>query len=266
MFLTKWQTAIMATLRERGRCTISDLAQHLSVSDETIRRHVRALVDEGRLLRAHGAVALPLAQTEPPFSRRLSERIDAKRRIGRQVALQILDGQTIMIDSGSTTAFVADALLGRRGLTVVTNSLEIARTLLGRQDHRVYLAGGEFRADVGAAVGPEALALIEQFRADISILSIGAIDAENGLMDFDLDEARIARAMIARTQRTIVAADASKFGARARVLVCGFDKVDTIVSDGAPPAAIRNHLEATGVAWITADDTPGAAEEKALAS
>lgn len=252
MFPTKWQAAIMATLRERGRCTISDLALHLNVSDETIRRHVRALVDAGTLLRAHGAVALPLAQAEPPFSSRLSERTEAKRRIGRAVAAEIRDGQTVMIDSGSTTAFVAEALLARRSLTVVTNALEIARVLLGRQDHRVYLAGGEFRADIGAAVGPEALALIQQFRADVSVLSIGAVDAADGLMDFDLEEAGIARAMIARAGRTIVAADASKLGAKARVCVCDIDRIDTLVSDAPPTAAIEARIRAAGVTWINA--------------
>ena len=259
MFPTKWQTAIMTTLRERGRCTISELAQHLNVSDETVRRHTRALVEEGRLVRAHGAVALPLAQAEPPFSRRLSERTEIKRRIGRAVAGQIQDGQTVMLDGGSTTAFVAEALLERRGLTVVTNALEIARTLLGRREHRVYLAGGAFRADIGAAVGPEALALIDQFRADVAILSIGAIDAADGFMDFDLDEARIARAMIDAAARTVVAADGSKLGARARVRVCRFEQVDTIVCDVPPPATLQSRLAGTELVWLTAAADTGPA-------
>lgn len=254
MFPTKWQTAIMATLRDRGRSTITDLAALLDVSDETVRRHVRDLAADGKLIRIHGGVMLPLAQAEPPFSRRLSERTEVKRLIGRFVAEQVQDGQTIMIDTGSTTAFVAEALLSRRGLSVITNSIEIARTLLGRQDHRVYLAGGEFRADIGAAVGMEALALIEQFRADASILSLGAINAEDGLMDFDLAEAQIARAMIERSRRTIIAVDASKLGATARVQVCGFDQIDTIVSDALPSPSMKVHLDAAGVEWITATD------------
>ncbi|HEX2526455.1 MAG TPA: DeoR/GlpR family DNA-binding transcription regulator [Geminicoccus sp.] len=258
MYPTKWQTAIMATLRERGRCTITDLASELDVSDETIRRHVRALVEEGRLLRVHGAVALPLGQTEPPFSLRLKERTEAKRLIGRQAAAQVQDGQTVMIDGGSTTTFVAEALLERKELSVVTNSLEIARILLGRQGHRVFLAGGEFRADIGAAVGTEALSFIEQFRADLAILSIGAVSAEDGLMDFDLAEARIAQAMIGACRRTIVVADAAKLGATARVRVCGFDEIDAIVSDAQIPPPMRPCIKSAALQWMVAGTWPAA--------
>jgi hypothetical protein len=111
------------------------------------------------------------------------------------------DGATVMIDTGSTTAYVAAALAERRELTVITNSIEIARPLVGRGGHRVYIAGGEIRPDLSAVVGPEALAFLGQFRADLAILSIGAIDPEHGFMDYHLDEARVAQAMLARADR-----------------------------------------------------------------
>lgn len=252
MHPTRWQTAILAALRERGRAGIGDLARLLGVSDETVRRHLRALVEEGVVERTHGAVALAAGASEPPFSRRLHERAEAKRAIGRLAALQIRDGETVLIDAGSTTAYVAEALLARRGLTVVTTSLQIAATLLGRCDHRIYLAGGELRADIGGAVGPEAFAMIREFRADVAVLSIGAVNATDGLMDFDLEETRIARAMIEAARSCIVVADARKLGARARVRVCGLDRVGTLVTDAPPPAELDRGLAAAGTALLIA--------------
>lgn len=244
---TRWQAAILASLRRHGRAPITALAHELGISGETVRRHVRALVDEGVLVRVHGAVALPQPVEEPPFSRRMQERAAEKRRIAQLAASRVEDGSTVMIDAGSTTAYLAEALLGRRDLTVVTTSPVIATTLLGRAGHKVYLAGGELRPEIGAAVGPEALALIREFRADLAILSIGGIDAEGGLMDFDLDESRIARAMIEACARTLVVADRAKHGARARVRVCGLEAVDELVTDAPPPPLLAEPLAAAGV-------------------
>lgn len=249
---TRWQSAILDALRVTGRESITSLAERLNVSDETVRRHVKDLVEQGTVHRVHGGVVLAGALAEPPFSRRIKERITAKRAIAKSVAALVSDGMTLLIDSGSTTTYVAEALQQRSGLTVVTNSIEIARMLLGRSDCAVQLAGGALRADIGAAAGQEAIELINEFRADLAILSMGAIDAKDGYMDFDIDEARVARAMIDRADRTIVAADAWKFTAKARVRVCGFEPVATLVTDEAPPAALREKLEAAGTQTLVA--------------
>ena len=245
-FPTRWQSAILDALRLTGRESIASLAERLDVSDETVRRHLKDLVEQGAVHRVHGGVILAGTLAEPPFSRRIKERVAAKRAIAQAVAERVSDGMTLLIDSGSTTTYVAQALLGKSGLTVVTNSLEIARTLLGRGDCAVHLAGGALRADVGAAVGHEAIELIKEFRGDLAILSIGAIEPKDGYMDFDIDEARIARTMIDRADRVIVAADAWKFTAKARVRVCSFEPVSLLVSDELPSAPLRQRLDAAG--------------------
>lgn len=249
---TRWQSAILDALRVSGRESIATLAERLRVSDETVRRHVKDLVDQGAVHRVHGGVILAGALAEPPFSRRIKERVAAKRAIAKAVAEQVADGMTLLIDSGSTTTYIAQALLQKSGLTVVTNSLEIARTLVGRGDCVVHMTGGVLRADIGAAVGHETLELIKEFRGDLAILSIGAVDARDGYMDFDIDEARVARTMIDRAERVIVAADAWKFTAKARVRVCSFEPVSLLVTDETPPAALRQRLNAAGTELITA--------------
>lgn len=255
---TRWQSAILDALRVTGRDSITALAERLNVSDETVRRHLKDLVQQGAVHRVHGGVVLAGALAEPPFSRRIKERIAAKRAIAKAVAGQVSDGMTLLIDSGSTTTYVAEALLQKTGLTVVTNSIEIARTLLGRSDCAVHLTGGALRADIGAAVGLEAIELIRVFRGDLAILSIGAVDPKDGYMDFDIDEARVARAMIDRADRVIVAADAWKFTAKARVRVCGFEPISMLVTDEPPPSSLAQRLDAAGTETILAPIDPAA--------
>jgi DeoR family transcriptional regulator, glycerol-3-phosphate regulon repressor len=253
MTASKWQTAILDRVRSEGGASIAALAASLNVSGETIRRHVRPLVNDGLLVRSHGAVQLADAALEPAFSRRMGVHAAAKRAIARATAALVPDGATVMIDTGSTTAYVAQALVGRRALTVITNSIEIARPLVGRSGHRVYIAGGEIRADLSAVVGPEALDFLAQFRADLAILSIGAIDPAHGFTDFHLDEARIARTMRDRADRTLIAADASKFSARAAVPVCSLGEADSLVTDARPRGALAEALAEFGVEVIVTE-------------
>jgi DeoR family glycerol-3-phosphate regulon repressor len=253
-FPTRWQSAILDALRITGRESIASLAERLDVSDETVRRHVKDLVEQGAVHRVHGGVILASALAEPPFSRRIKERVAAKRAIAKGVADHVSDGMTLLIDSGSTTTYVAQALLQRSGLTVITNSLEIARTLVGRGDCSVHFAGGALRADIGATIGHEAIALIREFRADLAILSMGAIDVKDGYMDFDIDEARIARTMIDRADRVVVAADAWKFTAKARVRVCSFEPVSLLVTDETPPPQLLQQFTAAGTEIVVATD------------
>ncbi|MDQ8699602.1 DeoR/GlpR family DNA-binding transcription regulator [Hyphomicrobium sp. LHD-15] len=253
-FPTRWQSAILDALRITGRESIASLAERLDVSDETIRRHVKDLVEQGAVHRVHGGVILAGALAEPPFSRRIKERVAAKRAIAKGVVDHVSDGMTLLIDSGSTTTYVAQALLQRSGLTVITNSLEIARTLVGRGDCSVHFAGGALRADIGATIGHEAIALIREFRADLAILSMGAIDVKDGYMDFDIDEARIARTMIDRADRVVVAADAWKFTAKARVRVCSFEPVSLLVTDETPPPQLLQQFTAAGTEIVVATD------------
>jgi len=254
---SRWQAAILDALREQKRARIRALAARLGISDETVRRHLRELVAQGMVRREHGFAIWSGPPEEPPFDQRLRLRAEAKRAIAARLAELVQDGQTLMMDTGSTTAYVAEALAGRRELTVITNGIEIARSLVGRNGHRVYLAGGELKAELAAAVGVEALSFVGQFRADLAILSIAAVHPEHGLMNFALDEARIARAMMERAQRTVLVADHSKFGARAVVRVAALEEVHLLVTDRPLAAPFARSLREAGVeVVIAAPDQP----------
>jgi DeoR family glycerol-3-phosphate regulon repressor len=236
---------ILKLLEAEGSSSVGDIARALGVSAETIRRDLRPLADAGSVVRMHGAVGLVGMFGEAPFARRMRENAAAKTAIARHLAATIRDGDTLMLDTGTTTSFLARALVGHRRLTVVTNSSDIARTLATRNGNRVFMAGGELRPDSGAAFGASAIEFVARFQVRHAIISAGAIDAD-GVMDFDLHEAEFARTVLACGERRIVVSDASKFGGRGFVRVCGFASLDLVVTDSAPPAPIATALTAAG--------------------
>ena len=254
MHLSKRQSAILDVVRLHGSFSVRDLADRLAVSDETIRRAVKTLSAHGLVRKVHGAVELPAGDGEPPFERRMRVCAQAKRRIAACAATLVEHGSALMLDTGSTTAYVSQALARHANLTVVTNSAEIARTLATRNGNRVFMAGGELRADDAAAFGPAALAFIGQFKVHTAILSIGAIHAEQGLMDYHLCEVEFSRAVMARAERTVVVADHSKFGRGAFVEVCALEAIDLLITDQPPPADFARRLRDGGVQVLVAPE------------
>lgn len=251
MDATQRQRAIVAAARESGLARIQDLARDMEVSEETIRRDIRPLVEGGELIKRHGAVS-PLSGVEAPFERRMREQAAEKRAIARAVAAMISDGDSLMLDTGTTTSMLARELLGKRGLTVVTNSSDVARTLAIVNGNKVVMAGGELNGDNGAAFGRDAIGFIERFNTDFAIISIAAVSARQGLMDYHLEEAEFARAVLKQGRRRLVVTDHTKFARTALVTVCGFDAFDELVTDQAPPEEIAEHIAAAGTQCVVA--------------
>jgi len=238
--------AILTLLEEHRSCSIADLAERFAVSEETIRRDVRQLEEAGRAYKVHGGVRLPDNQLETPYRLRVNEQAEAKRAIGRRCAAMVEEGMTILIDSGTTSLWLARALSHHRGLTIVTNSLEVAQEVLGRNNNRLLFAGGAVNVDYRAAFGPEAIAFSRGFAPDLAILSIGAIEARRGFLDFEPDEAAYKRALMDRARRVVMLADAAKFEREGSVHVAGFTDVHDLVADVPPPAGIAAALAAAG--------------------
>ncbi|RWL85319.1 MAG: DeoR/GlpR transcriptional regulator [Mesorhizobium sp.] len=246
MIHSKRHGEILRLLGEEGTISIARLAERLGVSQETVRRDVKPLADDGSVLKMHGAVGLASMVGEAPFERRMRENAEAKRLIARMVAATIRDGEAIMLDTGTTTSFLARELLGHRRLTVVTNSSDIARTLATVNGNKVYMAGGELRSDSGAAFGISAIEFVSRFSVDHAVISIGAVDADAGLTDYELEEAEFARMVLSRGQRSLVVTDHTKFGRQGLVRVCGFDGFSELATDQPPPADIAAALSRAG--------------------
>ena len=235
------RAAILDFARHTGELRVDEVAERFGVSRETIRRDLADLDARHLLKRVHGGAA-----RETPFDQRENENAEAKRRIARVAAALFDDGDTLMLDAGSTTEAFAEQLASRRSVTVITNSTGVARRL-GGQAARLYLVGGEYRGGSGQTVGSVAIDQIARFRADHAVLTVGGIDATGGFMDVDVEEAMVARAMIAQVRTVTVVADYAKFGRIAMFKVCDLPAVARLVTDREPPSPLADALRVGGV-------------------
>lgn len=247
------QSEILKLVRQQGSCTIGDLAARLQVSDETIRRNVKPLVSEGLVLKVHGGIILPDRFHEPPIQRRMLDHKEAKESIAARVAELVRDGDSLILDTGSTTTYVARALMDHSNLVVVTNSPQIAGYLATRNGNRVFMAGGELRAHDAAAFGAETIDFVRRFQVRFAILSIGAVDAARGFMVYHLCEAEYSRAAMAQAERSIVVSDHTKFDRNSLVQICALQTIDTLVTDNPPAPELASSLAAAGVEVLLAD-------------
>lgn len=223
------RSRIVALLRNGARASTAAIAQTLGVSRETVRRDFLTLEAEGLLKRVHGGAVSADVPSEAPFERRRRLHWSEKLAIGRTAARLIEPGMIVFVDAGTTTLAFAEALDAIADLRVVTNSLGVAERLGGR----ALLLGGEINTDVPATFGELTLADIERFMADVAFISPVAVHPAAGAMNYALNEAEVARAMIRRSHKTVVLADHSKLGETSRVSVCKTAEIDTLISDRA---------------------------------
>lgn len=242
------QPQIEAIIRREGEVSVEMLAARFDVSSETIRRDLGTLAGLGRVQKVHGGARRPLLIREPGHDARETTAAEAKAAIGLRLADAVEPGETILIDTGSTTLASAGALAMIPGLTIITNSCRLAERLArAGSDATIHLLGGRYGADNAQTTGVAVIEQLQGFRADRAILTVAAIDPEHGAMDASLDEAQIARAMIRSARTVTVLADAGKFGLHAAFAVCGAEDIDLVISDGQLDKAHRKALAAKGV-------------------
>lgn len=229
---------ILRLLDERAFWTVSELAERFDVSEETIRRDARQLEQSGVIQKVHGGLSATSHKIEAPYRTRLRENAAAKQRIARKAAELVSDGMTLLIDSGTSCHWLARNLAPLRNLTIVTNSVEIAHEVLGNPGQRLLLAGGQINPIHNAAFGPEAQTFCKRFAPDLTILSMGAVDAARGFLDFDPDEAAFKQSLLEHARRVVVLADHSKFARSGFMQVASFRQVKDLVTDESPPAAV----------------------------
>ncbi|MEP2027712.1 MAG: DeoR/GlpR family DNA-binding transcription regulator [Paracoccaceae bacterium] len=227
-----------------GQITVEALADAFEVSLETIRRDLGKLAETGALQKIHGGAKPLRLHAEGSFDERMAEDSSAKARIAEKLVGIVEPGETVFIDTGSTTLICAEELAKIDRLTVITNSVRLAQVMGRASGTKVYLLGGAFSGDNAETAGPMVIEQIARFRADRAILTVAALDADAGAMDSDFDEAQVARAMMAHAHQTVVLAHRSKLGRRAAFQVCRLDDVDMLVCDQSPDSGFRQALEA----------------------
>jgi DeoR/GlpR family transcriptional regulator of sugar metabolism len=227
-----------------GTAHVSELAERFAVSEMTVRRDLRELELAGKLERVHGGALS--SSVEPPFAQIAVEHLDVKDRIGRAAADLVQDGQTVMIDIGTTTLQVACHLRGRK-VTVITSNLAAFEELAADPDIELILPGGIVRRNYRSLVGVLAEDTLRQLHADIAFLGASGITQDLSVMDSTMIEVPIKRAMLAAADRAVLCVDAGKFAMGGVVRVCAGADLDTVVTDTSAPAQSRSAFEEAGV-------------------
>lgn len=235
---TQRHDAIIELVKQQGYVSTEELVEHFSVSPQTIRRDLNDLADQNLIMRHHGGAALPSSSVNSSWQDRKATLMAEKARIAQRVASQIPDGATLFIDIGTTPEAVAHALLNHNHLRVVTNNLNVANTLMAKEDFRIILAGGELRSRDGGIIGEATMDFISQFRLDYGILGISGIDSDGSLLEFDYHEVRTKRAIIENSRHVMLVVDHSKFGRNAMVNLGSISLVDSVYTDVLPPPGV----------------------------
>lgn len=250
------QEQIVRFVGDEGSVSITDLAQRLNVTEQTIRRDIRRLEDLGLVARYHGGAATP--QHRPNLiNKALSERelinVNEKEAIARAVADLIEEGSTVFITIGTTVEKIADALAAsKKQLRVITDSLRVAARLYQTEGVEVLIPSGALRASNGGIEGPKTINDLAEFRADYVVTSIGAIEEDGSLLDFNLTEVMAARCMIKNAKKFILASDNSKFTAAASVRLGHLRDVDHFVTDVRPCSSVMQIIDEFDVDLVIA--------------
>ena len=242
---------LLDLIRVRGFAALEELVRELGVSESTIRRDLDALEEQGAAKRTHGGVLYAGGMPRlAEFDERQPSHWAAKRAIAVKAAEVITDGETVLLDGGTTTYEVARLLVGR-SLQVVTNSLPVANLFASESRTDLVLLGGYVSPRTGVCLGPYANELLARLHVTTTILSAAGI-ADEGLFNAHLLLAETEQAMLRAAGRVVVVADSSKFGQKSLTLVSPLDAIDVVVSDNGLPDDWRQKIAAAGSQLIVA--------------
>ncbi len=226
------QARIAETVGTLGECSVEQLARKFGVSEMTIRRDLQALAEAGRVLRTHGgAAASERVSFEFKFLERVRERQHAKQEIARAAAALVRDGQSVLVDSGTTTLALAHELKVRRNLTLITSSLPIASELQFCDAINVYLLGGQLRRQSPDLIGAIAESTLENVRTDLAFLGADGVDERGFVYNKSPEVARMLVHMAKAARKVYVVTDSSKVGRTELMRFGSLRQWDGLVTD-----------------------------------
>jgi DeoR family transcriptional regulator of aga operon len=224
---------ILQLLSDNGQVLVDALSRQFSVSEVTIRNDLDQLEKKNLLIRARGG-ALKF-ETSVGLDQRLADkhRINhqEKARIGKHASLLVNDGDTIIIDSGSTTAEMVKNLPDLQDLTVITNALNIANQLVNKPNINMIIPGGYLRKNMLSLVGPQSEKSLRNFNVDKAFLGVDGFDTKSGIFTPSVEEARLNEIMIEVSKEVILLADSSKFKRRSFAFICSINDIDKVITD-----------------------------------
>jgi DeoR family glycerol-3-phosphate regulon repressor len=243
---------IMMLLRERGYCTVDEMASILSVTPQTIRHDFNTLAMSGKLRRHHGGASLLSSTVNAEYAARRLDLRHEKQRLARAVATEVPRRASVFLSAGTTMETVAAELALRGDLKVITNSTFATRLLNRPGGPEIYLAGGVVRNE-GGTVGMGTVRTIEEFRCDLALMSCGGIEADGTLLDYNNSVVEVMRAMIDHARGFILAVDHTKFLRPATVRLGHLREVSVVVTDEALPPVIAAQVQDTGTRVVVVE-------------
>lgn len=244
---------ILHWLRERRVATVEELAEKFDVSGATIRRDLERMERNGLLQRTHGgAVLMEGSGQDAPFLLRQAQSRQAKERIARAALTFVQDGQTVLMDSSSTTLQLAPLLGQRSGLTVVTNGLRAAEMLGECGNIQVLCTGGRLRENAVSLVGGTAMAFLTNIQVDVAFISCRGFTIEAGATEGSIEEAELKRVMLAHARRKVLLCDYSKVGEVFLHKLIDAKELSGLICENVLPEEARAYLEQHGVQVIQA--------------
>jgi DeoR/GlpR family transcriptional regulator of sugar metabolism len=240
------QSEILLHIKEKGAATIGEIAGRFAVSEMTVRRVLYKLADAGLVIRTPGgAMVAPSGSMERTFVERSEKMATAKDALGRVAASLVREGETVLLDSGTTTRYIARHLGGRRNLVVVTASLAVLEELAGSPGIQVRLTGGVYRRGSHDLCGGAVEASMESIFADRVFFGAAALSFHKGAMNFDQE---MPRALLDAGKQKILVLDSSKIGIEAVYRLCPIKDCDLVVTDkGVKPADLKRLRKLTNV-------------------
>lgn len=241
------QSDIVDRARLEGRVDVESLSKAFNVSPQTIRKDLNDLCAMSLLQRIHGGAIYPSTVSNIAYLSRRSMASEAKRAIAEKAASLISDETSVILNIGTTTEQVAQALKRHNDLMVITNNLNVANILADASGVNLTIAGGALRKSDGGIVGATAMDMFRQFKVDFAVIGVSAIDEDGTLLDFDLREVQVTKTILGQARTKILVADAIKFSRRAPALVATLADLDVFVTDLMPSRKIVELCRANDV-------------------
>lgn len=253
MLANQRRERILSTIQEEGFAKVSDLSRMFRVSEVTIRQDLEKIEKEGLISREHGGAFL---KNIPDSVKNMElfnlENIEKKRAIGKKAAEFVVDGDTIILDSGSTTTEIAKHLTNRKNLTVITNSLNIALILGTNPGISVVLTGGEFKAATLSLTGQKAADFFSGINVDKLFLATAGISLKSGLTYPSISDLVVKRSMIEVANHIYLVADSTKIGKSAFASLGAMSRITCFVTDSGIKEDAVNYFREQGVQVVVA--------------
>ncbi|UJF18243.1 DeoR/GlpR family DNA-binding transcription regulator [Vibrio sp. SS-MA-C1-2] len=230
------QEHLYKLVNKQGYCSVDELAEELDVSTQTIRRDIKKMSDVEMIIRHHGGASSISSTVNLDFDIRKNTDVSKKDAIGKMVADSIPEGASLFLTIGTTTEAIAQHLVNKKNLQIMTNSVRIANLLY--KHHDVVTPSGKIKAFNGGIVGSEAMNFISKFRFDYLITSAGSIDSDGSFLDYDMNEVEVVQMVKQNSRQTIVALDSTKFIPKGSIELFNIGDITTFFSDVEPPSSV----------------------------